>query len=275
MAEISLIFFTSLAQAAVGMIVLLAILPQKSAEPVRPVDGICNYLDMHGGCALITAIALFCLGVLFSFLHISSPFVSFYTITNVATSWLSREILFVILFGVACLTLFFMRTRMLHMLAAIIGFGLVYVMSQVYSNLPVAFWRSSLTLWVFLSTALLLGSATLLLVKTICHCRQNTSENIDFGILPLILMIAGALRLVFGILQLICADWESATLRTDLLFLHLCGVVLGMILLFLAIQKNNKALPFATLISMAVALFWAAEICGRGMFCGALTQFAM
>lgn len=79
----SLVIFTLLGQAAAGMLILSFF--SRTADTSRA--------KAWAACILLGV------GALASLEHLSDPTVSFYTITNVETSWLSREILFVGLFG--------------------------------------------------------------------------------------------------------------------------------------------------------------------------------
>lgn len=277
MANLSLVLFTSLAQAAVGMILLFIFLPVQVKDDFVRDNVICDRLFQPGGFAIAAALGLFGLGVLFSFLHLSDPFISFYSITNIGSSWLSREILFVGLFGISTLVFFFVRNRAVNVLAALFGLGLLYVMSRVYINPPVLFWSSYLTLAVFVSSALLLGSATLLLVGVWRGTQDQRIAALCTNWLPLVVVLAAGLRLVAGVLQLI--NGFDAPIRLNLLLAHIIGISLGLLVLFMAMQKRNGgglySPAYAGLVLLAVILFWVAEICGRIMFYEAFEGFSM
>ena len=72
----SLVIFTILGQASAGMLMLLSPFANRTADDSRTKAWV--------ACILLGAGALASLG------HLSDPAVSFYTITNVGTSWLSR-----------------------------------------------------------------------------------------------------------------------------------------------------------------------------------------
>ena len=271
MHNLSLVLFTCLSQAAVGMILLLALLPAKAETGIPRSNVILDRLHMPEGFAIATALVLLGLGVLFSLLHLSDPFISFYSIANIATSWLSREILFVGFFGFATLALFFFRNRALGFAAAIFGLGLVYVMSNVYMTPPVPFWKTPATLWVFLSTCLLLGSATLLLVRTY--------GNAGSRLLPVIVVIAAGLRLIFGFWQVTAGP--AAISDVKLLYVHLGCTVLALVILFRMVQYRQKdagetSASRAPASVFAVALLlWIAEISARFLFYDAMSSFTM
>lgn len=277
-ANMSLVLFTSFAQAAVGMVLLLCLLPQGAPAGKNTGNIITERLQSRGGFALAVALVLFGLGVLFSMLHLSDPLISFYSITNLGTSWLSREILFVGLFGFSTLFFFFVRNPAVNALAAVAGLGLIFVMSRVYSSPPVLFWSSNLTFWIFLSTGVLLGAATLILVAAMRNSGQSApSQRLASGLLPVILVVAAGSRLIFGLMQLL--HGIGAPVRFDLMFTNLAGILLALVLLVLFIQKGSRmqagGIGFAVLAFAVAALLWVAEVAGRIMFYEALSSFTM
>ena len=125
----SLVIFTLLGQAAAGMLILSFF--SRTADTSRA--------KAWAACILLGV------GALASLEHLSDPTVSFYTITNVGTSWLSREILFVGLFGAGLLLWLITLNAWARRLAAILGLAFVYVMSRVYTIPTVPFWNSLFT----------------------------------------------------------------------------------------------------------------------------------
>ena len=111
----SLVIYTLLGQAAAGMLILSFF--SRTADTSRA--------KAWAACILLGV------GALASLEHLSDPTVSFYTITNVGTSWLSREILFVGLFGAGLLLWLITLNAWARRLAAILGLAFVYVMSRV------------------------------------------------------------------------------------------------------------------------------------------------
>lgn len=280
-ANTSLVLFTSFAQAAVGMVLLFCLLPRGAAAPA---DGngdntIAGLLRSRGGVALAAALVIFGFGVLCSMLHLSDPLISFYSITNLGTSWLSREILFVGLFGFSTLLFFFVRNAMVNLLAAAAGVGLVAVMSRVYTSPPVPFWSTDFTFWVFLSTGVMLGAATLLLIAAVRNNGQGAAtRNIASGPLPIALAAAAGARLIFGLLQLY--NGIGSPVRLDLALANLTGIVLALVVLFLAVQRGCRATEkdgarFIVPVASATALLWVAELAGRVMFYEALSPFTL
>ncbi len=98
--------------------------------------------------------------------HLSRPFLSFLAVRNIGTSWLSREILFTILFftavgGVTVLQWFAPgRERaqiLLGWIAIACGAASIFCMSAIYLLPTQPAWNSAATTISFFATALMLG----------------------------------------------------------------------------------------------------------------------
>jgi anaerobic dimethyl sulfoxide reductase subunit C len=105
-----------------------------------------------------------------SHFHLSKPFRSFLAVLNFRTSWLSREIVFTLLFflSVGCLALLHWlgdnRNKLKSILGWLgVGFGLVlvYCMSQIYLLPTQSAWNSQFTVISFFLTMLFLGCLAL------------------------------------------------------------------------------------------------------------------
>jgi len=105
-------------------------------------------------------------GMIGAHFHLSRPYLSFLAISNFRTSWLSREIVFTLLFFlVSAALLFFQWFREGHWglktalgwLAILFGFMAVYCMGQIYLLPTQPAWNTPLTIISFYGTVLLLG----------------------------------------------------------------------------------------------------------------------
>jgi DMSO reductase iron-sulfur subunit len=155
--EAPLILFTLLGQLAVGgfwaaswLFPPLWTLADRLTTPLR--------LIPH----LIVGLGLG-LGLLASFAHLGSKRNAWRALTHLSHSWLSREILFAILFGLGWLITtvegFFLKqfTSELTAIVSILGIGLIYSMGQIY-RLPAApGWNDWRTNAGFFVSAFLLG----------------------------------------------------------------------------------------------------------------------
>ena len=162
MKERPLVAFTLLAQMAVGAFLTLAALDlwggALAGEPASQV--LTN--------AVLTAIVLVMAAALTaSLLHLGSPAGAWRAITNIRTSWLSREILLAILFAASVAAFAALRASahdpggprtLLAAAAALSGVALVYAMARVYRVRTLPTWDTPLTTISFFAAALLLGT---------------------------------------------------------------------------------------------------------------------
>ncbi len=154
--EVPLILFTLLAQLAVGafwvmpwMFSSLWALIEYDATSLRLLPSL-----LIGICLGI--------GMIASFAHLGTKKNAWRVLTHLRKSWLSRELLFIGLFGAGWLSTFVgtilrLNTSALTGLAALLGLGLIYSMSQVYRLKTVPTWNSWRTNVGFMGSALLLG----------------------------------------------------------------------------------------------------------------------
>ncbi len=162
MKERSLVFFTIIAQLAVGLFVLTSLF-----------YGVPRTEIPHPGFLLATPLAL--LAMLISFLHLGTPINAWRAISNLRASWLSREILFMGLFtGLSGLFILLLwldwgseaLQRGLAGLAVLAGLALVYCMACIYMLRSLPPWRTWLTLASFYASAFLLGGLALAAIDT-------------------------------------------------------------------------------------------------------------
>ena len=224
------------------------------------------------------------MGALASLEHLSDPTVSFYTITNVGTSWLSREILFVGLFGAGLLLWLITLNAWARRLAAILGLAFVYVMSRVYTIPTVPFWNSLFTYWLFLATSLLLGSSLLLFMDALAARKDPEKKAaLLLGWYPVFIVLAFILQMLVIPLQLLLAQ---SPFSTYLLAWHLTLLLFGAALGPLLLIRNgvNEMLPGACRTcpcplwiraGIILLLVVAGEVCGRALFYSGYTWFGM
>jgi DMSO reductase iron-sulfur subunit len=151
--DVPLILFTLLAQLAVGgfwsMSWMFSFLPEfTSTTRILP--------------SLLVGICL-SVGMLASFAHLGNKKNAGRALTNLRKSWLSKEILFAVSFGLGWL-LTLLETMIWHSnsfellgITAILGIGLIYSMSQVYRFPAAPGWNTWRTNAGFMISALLLG----------------------------------------------------------------------------------------------------------------------
>lgn len=159
--EWALIAFTILAQMSVGAFVILGIVHFWAMRHAGVEEA--NQLSNR---ALLAIGPVMLLGMLASLFHLGNPLNAYLAISNLGTSWLSREILSGVAFAALGGLFAFLQWRnigsfplrnVLAWLAALAGLGLVYAMSRVYMLQAQPAWNTAATLISFFTTAFLLG----------------------------------------------------------------------------------------------------------------------
>jgi anaerobic dimethyl sulfoxide reductase subunit B len=166
MREPSLVAFTLLAQAAVGLFWAVFGVRLSAGADANPLLA-APFLAV--GPLLLAA-------VLASLLHLGTPRNAWRALANVRQSWLSREIMATLLFGGGWLVLLSLHaagwtSAVIEAVAAtataLAGAGLVYSMARVYRLRTVPAWNSPLTSASFLLAAGTLGSLSCALLLAI------------------------------------------------------------------------------------------------------------
>lgn len=158
----ALVIFTIFAQMAVGSFIILGVVHFFVARKSGNEEA-----DRMSDRALLAIGPVLVLGTLASFLHLGNPVNAWRAIGNIDSSWLSREILFNVLFIGAGAVFALAQWRKLSTAtvrnaiagaAALIGIALVYSMSNVYMIRTVPAWNTAATLLSFFTTTFLLGA---------------------------------------------------------------------------------------------------------------------
>lgn len=265
----SLSVFTIMAQAAAGMAILKALFESGDEKRKFPAWG-------------LTALLLFLIGGAASLSHLGYPLNAPYTITNLFTSWLSREIWAVGFFGLLLVLSLFLPHIVIRWLLAASGALLVYVISHVYIVENIAAWNSYLTLIIFSVTSILLGAATLLVVDIFrMHGDRMELHELFCSWKPVVIALAFIVRVVLVPLEVIRAEGAVyiPLLDSHLTFLS-CSVVFGGLLLFrnrlqTAAREKDQTGGFLALVLLAALLLYGAELCGRLFFYSHYSKFGM
>jgi anaerobic dimethyl sulfoxide reductase subunit C (anchor subunit) len=217
----ALIFFTILAQMSVGAFWVLGILHYYAARKAGVKEA-----DRMSDRSLLAIITVLALGMLASLLHLGSPFSAYKAVTNLSTSWLSREILFGVLFLIFGALYALMQWRkigtvalrnVIAWIAALVGVGLVYNMSRVYMLYSQPAWNSPVTPISFFVTTLLLGALAMgaAIVWNYAQVQKSNPE---------------------------CADVQCEMMRTAIRWIAIASVVLlGIELVVLPLYLTSLA----------------------------------
>jgi anaerobic dimethyl sulfoxide reductase subunit C (anchor subunit) len=190
--------------------------------------------------ALLAIIPVLVLGMLASLLHLGNPFSAYKAVTNLDTSWLSREILFGVLFLVFGALYAFLQWRKLGSatvrtvtawVAALLGIGLVYSMARIYMLYSQPAWNTLATPVSFFVTALLLGALAMGAAFVWNYARiQKTDPG--------------------------CADVQCELMRTTLRWIAVASVVLlGIELVVLPVYLGYLALGNSAALTSLQMMF--------------------
>jgi anaerobic dimethyl sulfoxide reductase subunit C len=162
MNEKSLIAFTILSQLAAGLFWSLSLLYAWALSQAGPRAA--HELFRLG---LPAVVLLSGAGILAAFFHLGAPARAWRALSNLRRSWLSREILCAVLFGVVCTLLVIMEWlnqadsagwTMLLVSGWLASLGLIYAMASAYRLRTVPAWNTWITPASFIATAMLLGA---------------------------------------------------------------------------------------------------------------------
>jgi len=162
--EFPLVVFTIIAQMSVGSFVVLGLIHLLAGRAGRRSADV---IDRVSDPALYAIGPILVVGLLASMMHLGTPIRAINALGHLDSSWLSREILFGLLFAAFggafafCQWFKWLTPRQrqgLAGLAALVGLALIWSMTMVYRLPTVPAWDSWATPVRFFATTLLLGS---------------------------------------------------------------------------------------------------------------------
>lgn len=246
--EWALMLFTLLTQTAVGLLFTLFLVNNCTNWK----SGFINSKIINDRIIFIICAVLVC-ALIASFFHLGNIKNAIYTLNNISTSWLSREILFVIIFNLLAAVFVLISTKELFSLKAsntfallsiASGFILVFVMAKIYMLRNVPAWNSVFTPASFYFSALIIGGLTFLTVTAFLLQKQGS------GLAAFTQMI-GFLKLLIGIIfLLILAELIAWLLQVIILSNGERAAVESYIL----IVKSNLILFVARIILQSVGI---------------------
>ena len=292
MKERTLVLFTLLAQAAIGAFALFYLIHPRIAQMAG--EAVTHVITQS---FLLVIGAFFGLGLLASLFHLGNPLKAWRALANLRSSWLSREILFALIFTCLWASVALLEWRqdgaslfqnLLTWLAVISGLSLIYCMSRVYMLRTVQTWNSISTPLSFYITSFILG--VILIAVALYLSFQGSSRLQAFSLGMENDLLVGLLRWIgLGSFCLLGADllvsslkkkrlrndpWQSVkqkrlsvrlfTLRQSLLLVALAFTSLFMF-------NPNWALSVSSTISIAAGLtilmiLTTVEILERALF---------
>lgn len=271
-AEIPLIIFTLLIQLAVGILLVGIAASGFKPGPAR------ERLFSQSWFALIFV----AIGALLSMIHLGNPLHSPFTLLHAGSSWLSREILMVLLAGAALLGVAWSRWKKpdsrladaLITIAAFLGLVLIYTMSKVYDSPFLPGWEGSSTFFLFLASALILGGLW-------CACALSFGkaaeiENRKAALWRVFFMAAAGFVLLAIFAPLSLPDGAAALNQAGSAYsgetvafwqgMHALLSGLGILLFACAIWRGASGGTAAGLTMAALMFGICGEIAGRSAF---------
>ena len=293
--ELPLVIFTIIAQMSVGSFVVLGLIHLLAARSGR------DLVDRVSDPALYAIGPILALGLILSMLHLGTPIRAINALGHLGTSWLSREILFGLLFAAlggafALCQWFRWLTPLLRQVlaggAALVGLALIWSMTMVYRLPTVPAWDSWATPVRFFATTFLLGSmavgAALVITAglrrrggVVADAGSNavimtSLRGIAIGAIAMLGVEFVALPLYLGSLG--TAGSVATTTSADALAttygayaaLQLVLVFLGVALLGLFLSRLVRPFSSARFVAIAqiaaFALVFTGELIGRMLF---------
>ncbi|HKZ44836.1 MAG TPA: DmsC/YnfH family molybdoenzyme membrane anchor subunit [Anaerolineales bacterium] len=293
--EWTLPVYTILTQLSTGALLFIMIIRLLRRKTLSQED-----IDYSTQIPILIIFITVILAIGFAHLHLSKPFLSFTALRNLATSWLSRELFFnliyILLIGALSGALWFYKGHftlktILGWLAILAGFGTEYCMARIYMIPSQPAWNTFLTPLSFFFTTLILGVMTvpvlmmmdlifkksLSLEKTSIHIRQVTSSLNWLSILAIIFSICMSILIFY---QTAILFGGSPAAQTSLLLLteiYKPLFILRLLLMFIgtgwlgitSIQYYRGKILVENLLThvfTACLLVLVAEILGRFLF---------
>lgn len=291
----SLIIFTILEQMAVGAFIVFGIVHFWAARKTTQEQA--DRLSDYGLLALGPLLGLALVASLF---HLGNPLNAPRAVTNFGTSWLSREILFSILFTVVGGIFALMQWRkigsralrnLIAVIAALLGIALVFSMSNIYLIDSQPAWDTWVTPVSFSVTALLLGVLAVgsAHVATYSHlrridpsCEEEMCDLVHgtlrwLSLAALVLVGVEFIVAPFYVGTLVvgpaAAQSTAELLVTNFSVIYALRLVLAFIgagilalLIYQIASAPGRDTRLATLTYSALALVLIAEVMGRFLF---------
>ena len=250
--EWALIAFTILAQMSVGSFLVLSVVHFFSARKWGE-----KQADQLTDRALIAIGPVLMLGMAASLLHLGNPINAYKAVTNLGSSWLSREILLGVLFAASGAVFALMQWRkistpsvrqLVGLVVALIGIVLAFAMSQIYLLPTRPSWDLITTPLSFFTTTGLLG---VLAIGLTLMSAGGAADSVA--------LMAGPFGVVFA-------------LRLALVFL---GAGVFGIFVYREAQLVGQERMLSVYMYAAFALVLVGEILGRFLFYATAVKFGL
>lgn len=205
--EWSLLFFTLIGQFSAGL--TTALLIYTIITPRRNDNAQASFLKV----GLLVATGAIGIALIISFLHLSAPLSSVFALTNLKSSWLSREILMVSAYAASIFatTLYWLfckgkRSLLIPLLAisSLLGLTMVLTMAMLYMIETIPVWNTPGTQIAFYVNTILLGSSFASVLFYNSH-KDNLDKNVERVFVFVIITIL-AVKFISGLV-----GWDTTT----------------------------------------------------------------
>jgi anaerobic dimethyl sulfoxide reductase subunit C len=302
--EWALVIFTILMQMSVGAFVVLGIV---HAYVLRKANA--EEASRMSDRALLAIGPVVVLGILASLFHLGNPLNAPRAIANLATSWLSWEILLSLVFVVLGAVFALMQWRkmgsfavrnVVAWLAAVSGLALVYTMAKVYMLETQPAWNTMATMVMFYATTFLLGSlaigAALMANYSVMQRSDPSCGEAQCTLLRDVVRGISLAGIIFLGVELVVVPLQIAYLAAGgpeaaqsaalmftefgslmairLVLVFLGAGVFGLFLYRTALSAGREKM-IANLIYSAFALVLVAEVIGRFIFYASHVQIGL
>lgn len=293
--ELALVIYTILVQMSVGAFVILGLVHFYALRKSDAKNA--SQMSDH---ALLAIGPVLVVGVIISLFHLGNPVNAFRAISNLGTSWLSREIFFTLLFVATGAIFAFLQWRkigsfrlrqIIALIAAALGLVLVYSMSHIYQLAAQPAWDSVATPITFFITTFLLGGLAMGTAFTInyyyykgrkdcgeiqvqCDMLRTVLQSIAIGSiillgLQLVVLPLFVSQLAAGNASAIESAGKLSTEYSVVFALRLVLVILGGGLFGLFLYRNallKQERLMATFMIAAFSFVLIGELLGRFLF---------
>lgn len=273
--EWSLIVFTLFVQVSVGLFIIREIFHRLAARKygIKTADHMSN-----GSLYVIGPLLLIALSA--SFFHLGSPINAVNALNNLATSWLSREILLELLFIGAFILYAFMQLRNIStipirgktaLVTAIIGLLLVFSMAKIYMLPTVPVWNNIWTPISFFITTFLLGGLVLAIIFALKSRRHPDFAGYALNRIALAAIILICIEILMVLFSLIPGSQIIFLVSLRILFL-IVGASLTILIYYKTRKKDQEVAINNRFVYAAFLAVLIAEGLGRYLFYAAYTN---
>ena len=293
--EWALPVYTILQQLAVGALLVLWVIRAASRSKFNPTD-----IDRVNRNPMLVIAFTVGIAMLGAHLHLSRPLLSFLAILNFRSSWLSREIVFTVIFFLSLSSLWLLsqssnpHRRLISAvgwLAVGLGLTVIYCMGHIYLLPTQVAWNSPTTIISFYNTMVLLGTMTIacLLVLDMKFAEIQKSGELpirnqviraSFPWLAIIAAAAAIFDVAISFYQMYYLQHGNVVAQTSLrllIDLYTPLLVIRFMLLFVGpvwmgysiyqmYKGKSGPIQLATPVYISCLLVLAAEIIGRFLF---------